>query len=279
MTSPGADYLDVGEVFDQDLDSILSVELPPSDDKENDAPSEIDKELSDLNVKGISTGIDNHLQSDLFRLTQRLRHRPSTHESEPFIVPEVFKNKATYGVFKIFLEDVIIHKFTIYTVFVALVIGSAITTGFAAWTAKTSQTTSTDQLDSDFFGAISSNLSSILGVFCTVIPLLERNRQHQPDIAAWSPQAFRWCLVLSVLAAMLSMAIQTTDQASSLVFGYISTASQLIATLSLVVGSTHQITEHRRAYEYLSTQHLSTSINLMNARRQARTTDTPPAAS
>ena len=264
--------MDTDEVPNQEED------LTSTDDQfatgEQEGLSENDEDPDERS--GSSTVIAGHHQHDHPGLTRRVHYYPLTTEVEPFLVPDVFKKKATYGVLNFILEEVIVHKVTVYTVFVALIIGSAATTGLAAWTVKAGQTISTDQLGSDFFSAVSSNLSTILGVFCTIVPLLERNRQHQPDIAAWSPEVFRWSLIISTLAAILSMTIQMTDQARSLILGYISTASQLIATLSLVIGSTHRITEHRRAYEFLSTLHLSTSINLMNLKRQTGAGSAPP---
>ncbi|KAF3051531.1 hypothetical protein E8E11_008223 [Didymella keratinophila] len=260
----GDHHSDTDEVPYEEESYTSRDDTPASEEQEGQ--SEIEGNPDDPN--GSSTGIDGHHQSNNPGLTRRVHHYPPTIGVEPFSVPDVSKGKTTYSVLKFILEDVIVHKVTIYTVFVSLIIGSTVTTGLAAWTSKAGQTISTNQLGSDFFSAVSSNLGTILGVFCTIVPLLERNRQHQPDIAAWSPQTFRWSLVISIFAAILSMTIQTTDQASSLILGYISTASQLIATLSLVIGSTHRITEHRREYEFLSTRHWLTSINLMNMQRR-----------
>ena len=89
-----------------------------------------------------------------------------------------------------------------------------------------------------------------------IIPLLERNRLLQPDIPVWWPRTFRWLLIISIIASILSMATQCFEQAGSIMFGYVSMATQLVATMLLVIGSTEKITQRQRALDQLSMKYL-----------------------
>lgn len=187
-------------------------------------------------------------------------------------VPYYNRRQLIYQPIKIATKRTLAHRMTVYAVFTILTIGSAVTICIAALKAKHEKSigtnSSSSSLTSNFFGSISQSLESILAVFCMLVPLIERNRELQSDIAASYPKTFRWLLFLSILMAVLSAVCQRTDEAGSLVYGYVSMASQLVATLLLVIGSTRKITRFRADVDNLSTRHMFVSMALFELHRR-----------
>ncbi|KAF1840567.1 uncharacterized protein K460DRAFT_210959 [Cucurbitaria berberidis CBS 394.84] len=206
-------------------------------------------------------------------LAQRRPWRPIEHQDVdlPVRMPVMREARVNFRVLRSTMAIWMINRVIVYAVFVALIVGSAVTAGLAAWKAQTESSSRQPKLsyDDNFYGSISQGLGSILGVFCIVIPLVERNRELQPDIPVWCPQTFRWLLGFSVVTAVFSMATQRFEEVESIVFGYVSMATQLVATMLLVVGSTETITQRQRAFDQLSTKHLIISGALQNVRQQA----------
>jgi hypothetical protein len=169
------------------------------------------------------------------------------------------------------LEATLAQRVTVYTTFLLLIVGCTVTAIFAAWTAsfESPSVPVKSTFDDDFFSSVSQGLGGILGIFCMIIPLIERNRLLQPDLPVSYPKIFRWLLGFSVVTSVLSMATQRSSKPCSIVLGYLSMATQLIATLCLVVGSTEKITLHRRALDQMSVNHLVVSQTLLNVQRQA----------
>lgn len=209
-----------------------------------------------------STGNDR-MPDGLF---QRRPWKGNAHQ-DVFDLPSAIQTtKITYRTLKSTAEVWLVNRAITYTVFIALILGSAATAGLAVWKAtiesSSSQAEPARTYGDDFYGSISQGLGSVLGIFCMIIPLIERNRQLQPDIPVRCPQIFRWLLGFSVLTTVLSMGMQQFEEASSIVFGYVGMATQLVATMLLVIGSTETITRQQWAYDQLSTKHLIISGTL-----------------
>jgi hypothetical protein len=210
-----------------------------------------------------ATGIDVDADTSQSGLIQRrpykslLAHRHQDVIS-PILAPVVRKSRVNYRVLTTTIENWLINKVVIYVLFVTLILASTVTAGLAVWKAKVEPPLprTTSHYDDNFFGNISQGLGSILGVFCVIMPLIERNRILQPDLPVWCPRTFRWLLGISILTSILSMATQCFEQAGSIIFGYVSMATQLVATMLLVIGSTEKITQRQRALDQLSTKYL-----------------------
>jgi hypothetical protein len=174
------------------------------------------------------------------------------------MTPSISKSRINYRALAVMVKIWLINRVLVYVVFLALIVGSTVTAGLAVWGTKTksSFTQSSSPYDNNFFGNISQGLGSILGVFCMIYPLIERNRVFQPDIPVWYPRIFRWLLVLSIFTSITSMATQCFEQAGSIMFGYVSMATQSVATMLLVIGSTEKIMQQQRALDQLSMKYL-----------------------
>jgi hypothetical protein len=242
-------------------EELMRAKEIPSVEQSSDTPA-----TSPLNEGGekaeLATGTKIDVDGPRAGLIQRRPQRPSTYRHQdvfpPILTPTIRRTRISYHVLTTTVNSWLISKVTVYVVFVALILGSTVTTGLAVWKAKTkpSSTQAESPYDDNFFGNISQGLGTILGVFCMVIPLLERNRVLQPDIPVWCPRTFRWLLVISTIASILSMTTQCFEQAGSIMFGYVSMATQLVATMLLVIGSTEKITQRQRTFDQLSMKYL-----------------------
>lgn len=225
-----------------------------------------DKETTPL---GRSTGLD--LGETTLTHRRPADNKPKTLEELSSIVPRS-RDKTSYLVYlRALIETMLVQRVTVYTIFLLLIVGSIITTALAVQKAQATSPrgSATATYDDNFFSTISQGLGGILGVFCMLVPLMERNHHLQPDNPVCYPKAFKGLLGVSVATAVLSMISQCNTKPGAIVLGYVSIATQLVATLLLVIGSTERITGHRRAFDQLSVSHLVVSQMLLDLQRQA----------
>jgi hypothetical protein len=267
--------------YNSSRDALTPEEIDTTDDENDDVLEELMRpkkmstieQSSDTPAVGLphddedraerATGIDMDVDKSQSGLVQRRPYKPlpaQRHQDvfSPILAPVVRKSRVNYRVLTTTVETFLINKVVVYVLFVTLILASTVTAGLAVWKAKVelSSTKTESPYDDNFFGNISQGLGSILGVFCMIIPLIERNRILQPDLPVWCPRTFRWLLGTSILTSILSMATQCFDQAGSIILEYISMATQLVATMLLVIGSTEKITQRQRALDQLSTKYL-----------------------
>jgi hypothetical protein len=101
---------------------------------------------------------------------------------------------------------------------------------------------------------VSQGLNSLLGIFCILVPLIQRNKDLQPDLPIQAPTIFTWLVITSALTAVLGMCIAPIQDGAALLLGFASSATQLAATLQLILGSTEAITSEKRSVAVLETQ-------------------------
>ena len=88
----------------------------------------------------LATGIDIYVDRPQSSLIQRRPYQPISYRHQdifpPILTPTVRKSRINYRVLYMTIESWLISKVTVYVVFVALILGSTITTGLAVWKAK-----------------------------------------------------------------------------------------------------------------------------------------------
>ncbi|KAF1832965.1 hypothetical protein BDW02DRAFT_599527 [Decorospora gaudefroyi] len=255
---PSADELHITEEkADHALEELMRPKKRPSTAKRSDTTTvSLPGDSEDIAER--ATGIERSADVLIHRGAHTRRHQ----EISPILAPTLRESKLKYRTLTTVAESWIINRVMIYGIFITLIIGCTVIAGLATWKAKVESSSDppTSSYDDNFFGNISQGLGGILGTFCMLIPLIERNRVLQPDIPVWCPRTFRWLLGISVVTSILSMATQRFEQADSVVFGYVSMLTQLVATMLLVTGSTEKITQRQRALDQLSLKQLVTSL-------------------
>ena len=102
-------------------------------------------------------------------------------------------------------------------------------------------------IDSDFLNNLAQNLVSIRGAFAMVILIMQRDRTLQDTTVARHLKIFYWLLVISIATAILSSTVKVIDDATSTILGYLSSATQLVATFLIVKGSIDKMIMHNEA--------------------------------
>ncbi|KAJ4372360.1 hypothetical protein N0V83_004134 [Neocucurbitaria cava] len=174
-------------------DSIEDLMRPVWKDPAQQLRNDTAADLSDGNENFLnrSTGIDRTPDG----LIQRRPWKGIAHQDVPVLAPAIKRTRITYRTLKSTAEVWLFNRAINYAVFIALILGSAATAGLAVWKATIESSSNPSEpaivYGDDFYGSVSQGLGSVLGVFCMVIPLIERNRQLQPEIPVRCPRTFR----------------------------------------------------------------------------------------
>jgi hypothetical protein len=169
----------------------------------------------------------------------------------PHPVPNKYAPRpTTFQTIKARIEYNIRQYCAVYIIFLAFIVPSALITGMAAYKTFLSSTPSSNDTT---LPNVSQGLNSLLGIFCILVPLIQRNKDLQPDLPIQAPTIFTW-LVMTSATAVLGMCIAPVQDGAALLLGFASSATQLAATLQLILGSTEAITSEKGSVAVLETQ-------------------------
>ncbi|KAF2120556.1 hypothetical protein BDV96DRAFT_595004 [Lophiotrema nucula] len=127
----------------------------------------------------------------------------------------------------------------------------------------------TSSRDDGTLSNVSQGLNGMLGVICILVPLIQRNKDLQPELPVQNPGVFRWLLTTSTITAVLSMIIGPFQNGVGMLCGFASSATQLAATLQLIVGSSETITNSQREISGLDGQMRLLSLQILEERKRA----------
>lgn len=134
----------------------------------------------------------------------------------------------------------IFAKVLIYTLSAA----AALTTALAIW--KYSSPASMPLVDSNFWSCIAQQLLGLAGLYCIIIPMLQRK-----SCDAKQENLFKAFLIVTFIAGVVAIPVYPFQQQSSMALTYISGLCGLLATLQLITDQTQNIAEQIETIEGL----------------------------
>lgn len=120
------------------------------------------------------------------------------------------------------------HPTTVWTLVLLISLASAAATAIAV--CQAGPNTSLPEIDSNFYSTLSQNLLSAAGLYCIIIPVLQK-----VNLNARHPGLFYGFLVASAVGTLVSTMVYLVHTRTSMVMAYVAALLQLLATLQLIV--------------------------------------------
>lgn len=130
--------------------------------------------------------------------------------------------------------EVLGRRSSAYLIVLMFAIAGAVTIAIAA--KECSASGSGPVVDSNFWSTLSQALVGLAGLYCIIIPILRRDKMKASD-----PRTFKVLLALSLATAVVSVIVYPFQTQASLVLAFVSSLTQLAATLQLIEDSGNTI--------------------------------------